>query len=152
MAGEGLDGRAGVGVDEANVVGLGDGEGLAVGAERDDGGIGVERDAAESLDGLTSPEFYLAIAAAGEDVAGLVEGQRVDEVAMADAVFVFIIFLFLLFKFDLAWVIISVIATSFGQTLVQTPQPLHSSGDISTKSSSERNLWVCGPEYFGPGN
>ena len=31
VAGEGLDGGAGVGVDEADVVGLGDGEGLAVG-------------------------------------------------------------------------------------------------------------------------
>ena len=61
-------------------------------AECDDGGVGVERDAAEGLDGLAAPKFHLAIAAAGEEIAGLVEGQRVDEVAMADAVFVFGVF------------------------------------------------------------
>ena len=92
MAGEGLDGGAGVGVDEADVVALGDGERLAVWAERDDGGVGVERDAAEGFDRLATPELNLAVAAAGEEVAGFIKGQRVDEGAMADSVFVFAVF------------------------------------------------------------
>ena len=43
------------------------------------------------------------------------------------------IFLFLLLRLDFARVIISVIATSFGQTLVHIPQPLQRSGDNSSK-------------------
>ena len=92
VAGEGLDGGAGVGVDETDVVALGDGERLAIGAERDDRGSGVERNIAESFDGLTAPKFYFAVTAAGKEVAGLVEGKRVNKVTMADPVFIFVVF------------------------------------------------------------
>jgi hypothetical protein len=45
----------------------------------------------------------------------------------------------------------SVIATSFGQTLVHTPQPLQSAGAASLTASMTRKRSACGPVYLGPG-
>jgi hypothetical protein len=48
-------------------------------------------------------------------------------------------------------VMISVMATSFGQTLVHTPHPLQSAGAASLTCSMIRKRCACGPVYFGPG-
>ena len=73
MPGEGLDGGACVGVDEADAVALGNGEGLTIGSKRDNGSVAIQRNTARSLDGLSPPEFYFAITAAGEERAIFIE-------------------------------------------------------------------------------
>ncbi len=53
---------------------------------------------------------------------------------------------------DFANAIMSLIATLFGQTLVHTPHPLQSMGEISKPDLITRKRCACGPEYMGPGN